>query len=191
MNVDDEWHSLAAAWQAQPVDLAALRRAAQRRAWRMKLLMAFDIAAAAAGIAFAVWLFVHGSGPGSRLGAAIGIAALAGSVLIHYRLRRGLWHAANDSLVSLLRLQRARRRNAIRMALWGPLFLPLGLLVGLLIGRDETTPALLPGLPLWLRLLLAAGIIIGFCIGSLLYVRRQRRRIASIDAHLAQFEPPG
>jgi hypothetical protein len=190
MSVDDEWSSLAAAWQAQPVDVERLRRASLHRSRRMKLLMALDVICIVAAAAFAVHLLVTGAGFWSRAGIAIGLAALAASVLLNYRLRRGLWHAANDSVVDLLKLQRARRYNAIRMALWGPVFLPLGVLTGFLIGRDATIRAASAAGPSWVKLAVATGLVIGFCIGSVLYVRRQRRRIAAIDAHLAQLEPP-
>jgi hypothetical protein len=190
MNPDDDWSALATAWRAQPIDVDALRRAALRRARRMKLMMVLDVVLALLALALALRLLVSGADFWPRVGIGIGLAALAASVLINYRLRRGLWQAANDSVAGLLTLQRARRRNAIRMALWGPLFLPLGVLSGLLIGRG-TAPALTPaGWPLWLRLALAGGIMVAFGVGSLLYVRRQRRQIAAIDAHLAQMEPP-
>lgn len=190
MSVEEEWSSLAAAWQAQPVDVERLRRASLHRSRRMKLLMALDVICAVAAAAFAVHLLVTGAGFWSRAGIAVGLAALAASVLLNYRLRRGLWHAANDSIVDLLKLQRARRYNAIRMTLWGPVFLPLGALTGFLIGRDATIRAASAAGPSWVKLAAATGLIIGFCIGSVLYVRRQRRRIAAIDAHLAQLEPP-
>lgn len=47
-----------------------------------------------------------------------------------------------------------------------------------------------PGWPLWLRLALAAALIVALCVGSVLYVRRQRRLIATIDKHLAQMGRP-
>lgn len=188
MNPDDDWTALASAWRAQPVDLASLQRASLRRAWRMRLMMALDVASALLAVALAARLYLGGAEFWPRVGIGIGIAALAASVLINYRLRRGLWHAANDSVLALLTLQRERRRNAIRMVMWGPLFLPLGLLSGLLIGRGQSPAATSSGWPLWLRLALAAALIAAVCVGSVLYVRRQRRQIAAIDAHLAQMD---
>lgn len=189
MKPDDDWSSLAAAWQAQPVDVAHLRRATLRRSWRMKFLMALDIVCAVVMIAGGAYLFSADAGIGARVGAAIAVGALTASVLINYRLRRGLWHSANDSVISLLKLQRERRRNAIRMALWGPLFLPFGALAGMLIGRSIESPFGSSGWPPWLKLAVAAAAVIVFVAGSVLYVRRQRRRIAAIDALLAQMEP--
>lgn len=188
MNPDDDWSALASAWRAQPIDLESLRHASLRRARRMQLMMALDIASALLAAALAAHLYLSGAEFWQRVGIGIGIAALAASVLINYRLRRGLWHAANDSVTALLKLQRERRRNAIRMALWGPLFLPLGLLSGLLIGRGATPAVTSLGWPLWLRLALAAALILALCVGSVLYVRRQRRLIGAIDAHLAQMD---
>jgi hypothetical protein len=189
MNRDDDWSTLAAAWQAQPVDLDHLRRATRRRTWRMRLLMVLDLVCAAILVAGGAYLFAADAGLWPRVGAAIGVATLGISVLINYRLRSGLWHTAHDSVIGLLKLQRERRRNAIRMALWGPLFLPFGMLTGLLIGPNIALP-LAPGQPRWLKILLVSGLLIAFCIGTVLYVRRQRRHIAAIDALLEQMEPP-
>ena len=188
MNPGDDWSTLASAWRAQPIDLESLRRASLRRARRMRLMMALDILSALLAAALAAHLYLSGAEFWQRVGIGIGIVALTASVLINYRLRRGLWHAANDSVTALLKLQRERRRNAIRMVLWGPLFLPLGLLSGLLIGRGPAPVATSLGWPLWLRLTLAAALIVALCAWSVLYVRRQRRQIAVIDAHLAQMD---
>lgn len=190
MNPDDDWSELASVWRAQPIDLEPLRRASLRRTRRMRLMMALDIAFALLAAALALRLYLSGAEFWQRVGIGVGIAALAGSVLINYRLRRGLWHAANDSVAALLKLQRERRCNAIRMALWGPLFLPLGLLSGLLIGRGPALAVTSPGWPLWLRLALAAALVLALSVGSVLYVRRQRRQIALIDRHLAQMDRP-
>lgn len=186
MNSGDDWTALAAAWQAQPVDVEALRRAVRRRSWRMRLLMALDVICAVAGAGFAAYLFTQVTAFWPRVGAVVGLTALAAAVLINYRLRQGLWQAADNSVTGLLRLQRRRCVNAVRMALWGPLFLPLGMLTGVLVGRGWM-PA--PGgwsLQTRLALLLLALLLFGLV--SLLYVRRQRQRIAAIDGLLQQLE---
>lgn len=188
---DNSWSSLAAAWQAQPVDLDALRRATTRRSRRMKLLMALDVAGALVLALIAVHLFLSNASTEARLGAAVGIASMAAAVLINYRLRRGLWQATGDNAVDLLKLQRQRCVNAVRMALWGPLFLPLGALTGVLLARGKAVSDVgWQWLPLY-KLVLLAIFITAFGIGTALYVRRQRRRIAAIDAHLAQMDSSG
>ncbi len=188
---DDDWSALTAAWQAQPIDVEALRRASLRRGRRMRLLMALDVVLAVIAVGLVAHLLLGDAGFVARVGAGIGIVALTASVWINFSLRRGLWHAANDSAVGLLKLQRERRRNAIRMALWGPVFLPLGALTGFLISRGTPRPETAAGWPPSLKLALIGVLVAAFCLGSLLYVRRQRRRIAAIDAHLAQLDPPG
>ena len=191
MSSGDDWTALAAAWQAQPVnvDVEALQRAVRRRSWRMRLLMALDVVCAVAGVGLAAYLFLHVTAFWPRVGAVVGLVVLAASVLINYRLRQGLWQAADNSVTGLLKLQRRRCVNAVRMALWGPLFLPLGMLIGTLVGRGWTTPA--PAMPGWspsARLALLLAVLVLFVLASLLYVRRQRRRIAAIDMLLQQLE---
>jgi hypothetical protein len=186
MNPPDDWNALSAAWQAQPVDVDALRRAVQRRSWRMKLLMALDVACAVVGAVFAVHLFLGSAGFWPRVGSGIGLAALAAAVLINYRLRRGLWQAADSSVIALLNLQRQRCQNAVRMALWGPLFLPLGMLTGVLISPGWPAMAGQSSERIAAKLILVLLVVVVFCAISWLYVRRQRRRIAAIDALLEQ-----
>ncbi|WP_386066618.1 hypothetical protein ACFJIW_19165 [Tahibacter sp. UC22_41] len=188
MNPADDWSSLAAAWQAQPIDVENLRRSTLRRARRMQLLTALDVLVAAVAIAFAVRFWHAGADHWTRVGIGIGTFALVAAAAISYRLRRGLWRAHGDTVVDLLKLQRARCRNAIRMALWGPLFLPFGLLSGLLLRRDRSLPPLPLGWPPALKLTLIVVLLLALGLGTWLYVRRQRRRIAAIDAHLAQLE---
>jgi hypothetical protein len=185
---DDGWGSLAAAWQAQPVDLDSLRRATARRTRRMQLLMALDIFFVVAAAAGAVLLFFNVDNGYARAAAVVGLASVALALLLNWRLRRGLWRASGDSAVDLLKLQRKRCVNALRMAQWGPLFLPLGALTGTLVARGEVPKVLSLQLPPTYKLVLLAVLVIGFCAGTVLYVRRQRRRIAAIDAHLAQLE---
>lgn len=185
---DDGWGSLAAAWQAQPVDLGSLRRATARRTRRMQLLMALDIFFVAAAAAGAVLLFFNVDNGYARAAAVVGLASVALALLLNWRLRRGLWRASGDSAVDLLKLQRKRCVNALRMAQWGPLFLPLGALTGTLVARGEVPKVLSLQLPPTYKLVLLAVLVIGFCAGTVLYVRRQRQRIAAIDAHLAQLE---
>lgn len=190
MDNDDDWSTLAATWRAQPVDLDHLRRTTLRRTLRMKLLMTLDVVCALLIVAIGVHLFAADAGFWPRVGAAIGVAALTASVFINYRLRSGLWDAAHNSVAGLLRLQRERRRNAIRMTYWGALFLPLGALTGLLIGRSIRLP-LVPGLPQWAKIVVVATLVAIFLVGSVLYIRRQRSRIAAIDVLLEQMGPPG
>lgn len=185
---DDGWGSLAAAWQAQPVDLGSLRRATARRTRRMQLLMALDVFFVVAAAAGAVLLFFNVDNGYARAAAVVGLASVALALLLNWRLRRGLWRASGDSAVDLLKLQRKRCVNALRMAQWGPLFLPLGALTGTLVARGEVPKVLSLPLPPTYKLVLLAVLVIGFCAGTVLYVRRQRRRIAAIDAHLAQLE---
>lgn len=185
---DDGWGSLAAAWQAQPVDLEALRRDTVRRTRRMQLLMALDVAAVVAAAAAAAVLFLRIDNGYARAAAVIGLVSVCLALWLNWRLRRGLWRAAGDSAVDLLRLQRKRCLNAIRMAQWGPLFVPLGALTGALLARGEMPKVVSLQLPTPYKLLLLAVLVIGYCAGSVLYVRRQRRRIAAIDAHLSQLQ---
>lgn len=188
---DDGWNSLAAAWQAQPVDLAALRRATARRTRRMQWLMALDILFTVVAAAGAALLFFNVGNGYARAAAVVGLASAVLALLLNWRLRRGLWHASGDNAVALLKLQRKRCVNALRMALWGPLFLPLGALTGALVARGEVPRLAGLQLPPLYKLVLLAVLLVGFCAGTVLYVRRQRRRIAAIDAHLAQLESAG
>lgn len=191
MNPADDWSSLAAAWRAQSIDVEGLRRATLRRARRMQLLMLLDVLVLLAAFALAIHLWRGGADVWPRVGIGVGVGALCVAAAINYRLRRGLWRAGGDSVVELLKLQRERRRNAIRMALWGPWFLPLGALSGVLLRRGRSSLALPPSSwPSGLGLALAAGLVVALGMGTWLYVRRQRRRIAAIDAHLAELEPP-
>lgn len=188
---DESWNLLAAAWQAQPVDLDALRRATARRTRRMQLLMALDILAAVAGAALAVHALFNLDNGYASAAAVVGLASLMLALLLNWRLRRGLWRASGDSAVDLLKLQRKRCVNALRMAQWGPLFLPLGALAGSLLARGEVPKLVSLNLPPPVKLALLAVLIVGFCVGTVLYIRRQRRRIAAIDTHLAQLDGPG
>jgi len=192
MNPADDWSTLAAAWRAQPIDVEGLRRATLRRARRMRLLMLLDLLVMLAAFALAIHFWRSGADFWPRVGVGIGGVALCAAAAINYRLRRGLWQAAGDSVVDLLKLQRERRRNAIRMALWGPWFVPIGALSGVLLrrGRSSLAPALPSSWPSGLGLALAAGLVLALGVGTWLYVRRQRRRLAAIDAHLAELEPP-
>jgi hypothetical protein len=190
MNPADDWSNLAAAWRAQPIDVENLRRATVRRARRMQLLTVLDVLVAVVAFAFALRFWQAGAEFWPRVGVAVGALALIAAVALGYRLRRGLWQAAGDSVVDLLKLQRARCRNAIRMALWAPWFLPLGALSGLLLrrGRSPLQLQLATGWPPALKIALIAALLLALGLGTWLYVRRQRRRIAAIDAHLAQLE---
>ena len=186
MNPGDDWSALSAAWQAQPVDVDALRGAVRRRSRRMQLLMAIDVVFALIAAVFAGTVYLKADGIWPRVGVGIGVVAVVAAVWLNYRLRRGLWHAAGNSVVDLLKLQRQRRVNAVRMAQWGVAFLPLGLLVGAL-----TSPGLKPGLLGWLpawKIAVLLAVFAGFTFGTWLYVRRQRRLIAAADALLAQYE---
>lgn len=188
MSPGDDWSGLADAWRAQPVDVARLKQASLWRGRRMKLLMALDVAGLLVVLALVLRLGLAGSGIWAQLGLGLGVAGLVASVAINYRLRRGLWQAANDSAVTLLQLQRDRCRNAIRMVQWGLLFLPLGLLVGLLLRDTPVSAMALQGAawPPLLRLAAIVALLLAAIVASLLYMRRQRRKLAAIEALLQQ-----
>jgi hypothetical protein len=187
MNTGDDWSALSAAWKAQPVDVDALRGAVERRSRRMRLMMALDVVLGLVAVVFLGYLYFSTDGitPRARFGLGFCAVAMIGGVWLNYRLRRGLWHAASNSAVDLLKLQRQRRVNAVRMALWGFVALPLGIVGGVLTRPGVAWPGAL-GLSTGWKLAVVSLILITFVVGTWLYVRRQRRLIAAIDALLGQ-----
>lgn len=184
---DNDWSQWGELWRDQPTaDVARLRREVTRKRWRMRVFVTLEIIASVFACGQCVWLAMTVSGRWRWWGvASLLLVLLLQTLYLH--VRRGTWRASGHDVTSLLRLTLARARAGIRLAwinLWSTLaWLALTLLVSapeLAPSRWEADPKL--RLVLTLQVAINGPLIVATIALCAWYIRRQRRRIARIDA---------
>jgi len=187
---DDAWSQWGELWREQPaVDVAQLERQTWRKLRRMQGVVAMELIGSVVAIAQCVRLILRGTGHW----VGFGIAALVFVVVLqclYLHARRGTWRASGSDVTSLLRLTRQRARAGIRLAhiyLWSTLGL---VAVALCVVAPELSPAHWAADPPFRRLLVLqlgfnGPVVVATVIACLWYQRRQRARVARVDALLA------
>lgn len=102
-----------------------------------------------------------------------------------FRLRRELWRAADESVLTLLRLRLDRARGAIRMAhfnLWLCAIIPV--ITGLWLVAVQSISHLPSGTSshrVWWAVLFGTVGLLAFVTGSLVYLRQRRREVSELE----------
>lgn len=186
---DNDWSEWGELWREQPgVDVARLQRQILRKRRRMQGAVALELLASAIAVAQCVRLALSGT----ERWAVMGVAALVFVVLLqclYLHARHGTWRASGSDVASLLRLMRRRAQAGIRLAhiyLWSTLAL---VAVSLCVAAPELAPARWASDPrlqrlLVLQLAINGPIIVATVVACLWYQRRQRARLARVDALL-------
>ena len=121
----NDWLQLATTWQAQPVDLPALRRSTRWHTLRLYSVVAFELAVVLMIWALAIyWQWIK---PLPTLWQIWGwLWAVLAPLLTGFNLRAraGSWRAPEDSIRGLLELKRARAQGSLRMIRFGNATLP-------------------------------------------------------------------
>lgn len=181
------------AWQSQSVDVPKLKRSTRWKTYRMALTTASEIL-----LTLLVWGILVQSWEPSANNPLLRGWMLAWSVLTPllawwtFRLRRGLWRAADESVLALLRLRLDRARGGIRMARFTLCACAVMALVTgpWLVVVQSRLPAL-PGTPwhrVWGAALLMTVGLLTYIIGSWVYLRRRRREVAEIERLLRKLD---
>ncbi|QNK01126.1 hypothetical protein [Dyella telluris] len=193
---DDVWSEWGELWREQPtVDVAHLQRQALHKRRRMQGTVALELTASLIAVAQCVRLALRGTAHW----AGFGIAALVFVVLLqclYLHARRGTWRASGCDVASLLRLTRRRAQAGIRLAhiyLWSTLAL---VAVALCVAAPELAPARWASDAqlrhlLVLQLSINGPIVAATVVACLWYQRRQRARLARVDALLMADDDSG
>lgn len=193
MSATPEWQTLMSTWQSQPVDLPKLTRATRWKTRRMMLMTAYELLSVVV-----IWAMTpiywerSGQWPMIRYWMLFWCVATPVAVWITIRMRRGMWSAADESLLGLLRLQRNRALGGVRMGRYtiascGVLgvFTFIWLAVGLILYPP-------PGGDSWYRLAspfaFTAGWLLLFVLISLIYIRRRQEEVTKVDSLLRDLE---
>ena len=196
MNAHDDWARWGNTWQRPqpPIDTSALQRRTQRKLRNMRIVVGLEVVVTLFATSQLVWMLLQ---PETTLrwqawcGASF--VLMAGLIAMEIHIRRGTWHASNGSNRDLLGLDKRRTATSIRLAKWNI----LGLLLLLAITLIAAAPYF--DLQRWhddarLRVIIAVQIaantpvVVSALVICTWYVRRQRRRIARIDALLAEYD---
>lgn len=193
MSGDDDWSELGATWRAQSVDLPRLRRETRWKTWRMRLAVAMELLSAAVLYGFALWAWDRPDTTDlHRYWIAFCGALMPLLLWLSLSARRGLWRAADPSVLGLLRLRIARARSGERLG-WLTLAITAVMLVAAsawiaLFDHLQPTPnAATAARRLWLWL----GIVVfslGWIGGSAWYIRACRRARARWQGLLRQLD---
>lgn len=193
MTTQDDWSEWGELWREQPgVDVARLQRQILRKRRRMQGAVMLELGASAIAVVQCVRLVLRGT----ERWAVMGIAALVFVVLLqglYLHARHGTWRAAGSDVASLLLLTRRRAQAGIRLAhiyLWSTLVL---VAVAFCVAAPELAHwASDPRLQRLLVLQFAVNgpIIVATVVACLWYRRRQRARLARVDALLMPDDEP-
>jgi hypothetical protein len=181
--VDDDWQGLVDTWQAQPVDLPRLRRRTRWKTWRMRAVVAGELAATLFLFVLTWWAWDR---PGTtdlhRLWFAIWCVSIPFAQAFTLAARRGIWRTRDDSVSALLRLQHDRARAGERLGL-SSIVICLVMLIALGAWsiafhlQHPPADAAIAARRLW-TLGAAFAWLVGFAAVSWWYLRRQRRERA-------------
>jgi len=187
MTETNDWLQLANTWQAQAVDLPALRRRTRWYTARMVALISLEIA-----IVLMIWtlaIYWRWFQPLPTLWQVwTWLWAVLAPVMTYFNLRarRGTWRAQQDSVHGLLEL-RIRRANAnLKTIRYGTIFSPAGMVLGW-IWNGLTVWQYGGDGPWWL--LYSGALMVTLIIGGWLlvighYARRERRTLAVTESLL-------
>lgn len=187
---NNDWSQWGEMWREQPaVDGARLRRLASHKRWRMRIMMTLEIATSLGASVQCLWLMTHISGRWWLWSAAsLLMIMVVQSLYLH--VRRGTWRASGDDVTSLLRLTLQRAVAGIRLAklnLWTTL---IWVVVTLLVSLPELAPSHWRADPklkftLILQFAVNGPLILALVAFFAWYIRRQRKRIARVQAMLS------
>jgi len=182
----NDWSQWGELWRDQPaVDVSRLARAASRKRWRMRVMVALELLTSAGACVQCIRLMSITTGRWQ----VWSLATLAFMLILQWlylHVRRGTWQASGNDVHSLLQLTLQRAVAGVRLArvnLWSTL---VWVMLTVLVSVPELEPARWQGDPkLKLILVLQLAVngplilaIIAFCIW---YIRRQRARISRIE----------
>jgi len=193
MTGDDDWSELGATWRAQPVDLPRLRRETHWKTWRMRLAVAGELLSAAVLYGFAIWAWERPDTTDlHRYWIALWCAVMPLLLWLSLSARRGLWRAADESVVGLLRLRIARARSGERLG-WltigvtAAMLVAASLWIGLFHHLHPTADTAKAARRLWGLV----GIVVfslSWIGGSWWYIRARRRERARWEGVLRQMD---
>lgn len=182
----NDWSQWGELWREQPaVDITRLQRVAIRKLWRMRVLVALEIAGSIVACVQCLRLANMTTGRWHLWS----IATLVFVLLLQWlylHVRRGTWRASGEDVHSLLRLTLERAAAGIRLAktnLWGML---VWIALSMLVGLPELEPARWQADPklkslLVLQLTINGPLIVAVTAFYVWYIRRLRARIARIN----------
>jgi hypothetical protein len=193
VNSNEEWRDLMSAWQSQSVDVPKLKRSTRWKTCRMALMTASEIL-----LTLFVWATLLQSWEAFADKPLLRGWMLGWSVLTPlmgwwaFRLRRGQWRAADESVLALLRLRLDRARGGIRMArftLWTCAF--MAVVTGPWLVVMHFGSHLPPGTPshkAWGAALFVTVWLLAFIIASLVYLRQRRREVTELELLLGKLD---
>jgi len=181
----NDWSEWGELWRDQPaVDVSQLARAASRKRWRMRVIVALELLMSAVACAQCLRFMSITTGRWQ----VWSIATLVFMLVLQWlylHVRRGTWQASGDDVRSLLQLSLQRAAAGVRLArinLWST---AVWVVLTVLVSVPELEPSRWQADPKlkWILVLQCAvngPLILAIIVFCLWYIRRQRARIARI-----------
>jgi hypothetical protein len=179
----NDWSQWGELWRDQPaVDVSRLARAASRKRWRMRVMVALELLTSAVACVQCLRFMSITTGRWQIWS----IATLAFMLVLQWlylHVRRGTWQASGDDVRSLLQLTLQRAAAGVRLAkinLWSTV---AWVMLTVLVSVPELEPSRWQADPklkwiLVLQFAVNAPLILAIIVFCLWYIRRQRARIA-------------
>jgi len=193
MKPADDWNRWAQTWQQQPsINVDQLRQQVRRKQWRMRIFIVWRVIGAIIVVTALTRLQMA---PGIPIPMRVwgGIMLPLFALIFYMRVRqyRGIWNAASEGTVDLLRLTAKRARAGIRLA-WTNV---AAIILISVVSLSFAAPYLMP--VRWLhdpnvRHVLApliatnGAIAIAALVINASYMHRQRARLHHVEALLAE-----
>lgn len=191
MSAPDDWSVWGEAWRSQAVpSMDDLRRRVRRKRWRMSLFVALELLYSLYIVVSLLWLLLHPGYPAVMkfwMVLMLPLVLVTQAMFLH--VRRGTWRAMGEDLPALLALLRRRAQAGIRLAklwMWSN---GLQALTAVLCFAPELTLQRWQSDP-WLRRMVewnvgVNAVVLGALFaGCAWYIRRQRRKLADVEAML-------
>jgi len=188
----DSWSGWSELWQQQaPPDMARLHRLARRKRRRMQLFASLEILVTLV----ALWQLLRTFGHFElrwKIWSVFSLGLVLGLQAMFLHIRRGTWSASGSDLASSLRLAAERARAGIRLAqvnIWSTVLLLAATAVAAAPDLDPSRWRSDPHLRFVILVQIGANApIVALIVGACLwYMRRQRRRIRSLDTLMQSY----
>lgn len=190
---DPDWQALQSTWQNQAIDLPRLQRRTLWKTWRMRVFAGMDLLAVPLLWGLSGYLYAEQKLDGLWLLWALFWCALAPwCSWWSWRLRRGTWATADQTVLGLVALQKRRAEAASRIAGWSLKGFFIGGLITifwtvLLYYFEAPVSPATALVPAWLRGPLFTLIWLwAWAIAAHFYGQKKIREIAQLQTMLAQ-----
>jgi len=195
MNAPDDWGAWGEAWRGQSVpSMDDLRRRVRRKRWRMGLFVGLEMLLSLYVIGLLLWLLLHPGFPAlMKFWVALMLPLVLVTQAMFLHVRRGTWRAMGEDLPALLALLRRRALAGIRLAKLWAWSNGLQALTAALCFAPELTLQRWRHDP-WLRRVVEWNVGVNVVLlgalfaGCAWYIRRQRRKLAEVEAMLRACE---